>query len=230
MAKKNMATTMKATDERERADGLRAPPPASSFSPVSPVSPVSSRPDDILDYTLSASAPPSLSLVLDMLREHERARVDGRVAKQSVDGEVRLAISKLEARRMALERKRKLLEMESHALKRSIAAHVDKERLLDARLTEVALQVEAGEQELQSCEERVRNEAAMLYSIAAERTGVVSGRGGEAEAGAGAEAGGEDDPEAPLPSQPSAIGRLLQRRALVRDREENFIRYALAHH
>jgi len=225
VVKKKMATTMKATDERERADGLRAPPPASTSS-FSPVSPVSSRPDAILDYTLSASAPPSLSLVLDMLREHEHTRVDGRVAEQSVDAEVRLAISKLEARRMALERKRKLLEMESHALKRSIAAHVYKERRLDARLTEVKLQVEAGERELQACEQRARNEAAMLYFIAADRTGVVGGQGGEAEA----EAVGEDDPKAPVPSQPSAIGRLLQRHALVRDREENFIRYALAHH
>ena len=202
------------------------------------------RQDELLNdrYQLSPAAPPSLKIVLSMIRKNAEERNPSKDAGRrgvntSTDCEVRGAIATLETQRIAAERKQKLLKIESNALRRAIAALEEKNRHLDEQLAALRLDTEWGGKEVQRLKAQVRMAAAELYGLIARESCSrdccddcgVRGRttpGGWAAGGMGD--GEEEDQEVfEQVRSDDTFAHLLQRESLNRAREENFIRFAL---
>ena len=128
------------------------------------------RPDGILDRELSPSAPPSLSLVLDLLRRHVKIHRQGEAGgpggdlggtpsgtpggarrvpptEDNLHTTVERAVAVIGAKDGAAQRKIRQLAQEGQALRRTIASLELQANRLDDRLTELQLDIDCGEKE-----------------------------------------------------------------------------------
>lgn len=142
------------------------------------------RPDDILDGELAPSAPPSLSLVLDLLRRHVKARgqedtdrTAGRArgarcsspsspSEDDLHTSVERAIATMVAKDADARRKIRQLSQEGPALRRTIAALEAQEKRLDDRLTGLRLDIERGEKEAAVLAEQLRTQVVEFRGLA----------------------------------------------------------------
>lgn len=124
------------------------------------------RPDGILDRELSPSAPPSLSLVRDLLRRHVKIHRQGEASgpggdlggtpggarrvpptEDNLHTTVERAVAVIGAKDGAAQRKIRQLAQEGQALRRTIASLELQANRLDDRLTELQLDIDCGEKE-----------------------------------------------------------------------------------
>ncbi len=189
------------------------------------------RPDDILDGELSPSAPPSLSLVLDLLRRHVKARqaCGSRHAPPTEDDlrvSLERAVAAVGAKDVAAQRKIRQLAQEGQALRRTIAALESQENTLEERLTWLRLDIEHGEKEASDLAAQLQSAAVefrrLAEAAAQRRPEVEVDRAGDRVV---RDKGEEREERDESRAQYGDVVRALQ---LCRRQEENFVRYAFA--
>ena len=204
------------------------------------------RPDGILDRELSPSAPPSLSLVLDLLRRHVKIHRQGEAGgpggdlggtpggtsggtpggarrvpptEDNLHTTVERAVAVIDAKDAAAQRKIRQLAQEGQALRRTIASLELQANRLDDRLTELQLDIDCGEKQASAL-------TAQLQAAAVEFCGLAEAAAQPRPDLAGLSTDERVDRDERGGSKERENG--LCTLQLCQRREENFLRYAFA--